>query len=97
MDVSDHETVNLARLQSGAEGTLAVLTELLLQVQPMPEARGVVLLFFDRLELAVKAASEARRDKVAACDLMDRRLIEIARDLDTRYESMLPRGAEALL
>lgn len=97
LDVSDHETVNLARLQSGAEGTLSVLTELLLQVQPMPESRGVVLLFFDRLESAVKAAAEARRDKVAACDLMDRRLIEIARDIDTRYESMLPRGAEALL
>ena len=28
---------------------------------------------------------------------MDRRLIEIARDLDPRYETLLPRGAEAML
>jgi FAD/FMN-containing dehydrogenase/Fe-S oxidoreductase len=90
-------TVDLARLQAGAEGTLAVLTEITLKVEPIPAARGVVLLFFEKLELAARAAIEARRDQVAACDLMDRRLIEIARELDPRYEAMLPRGAEALL
>ena len=93
----DHDVVDLARLQSGAEGTLSILTEATVKVEPMPGARGVVLVFFERLELAARAALDARRDNVAACDLMDRRLIEIARELDPRYESMLPRGAEALL
>jgi FAD/FMN-containing dehydrogenase/Fe-S oxidoreductase len=93
----DHDHVDLARLQSGAEGTLSILTEATIKVEPMPGARGVVLMFFEKLELAARAAIEARRDNVAACDLMDRRLIEIARELDPRYESMLPRGAEALL
>ncbi len=93
----DHESVDLARLQSGAEGTLSILTEATVKLEPMPGARGVVLVFFERLELAARAALDARRDNVAACDLMDRRLIEIARELDPRYESMLPRGAEALL
>jgi Fe-S oxidoreductase/FAD/FMN-containing dehydrogenase len=93
----DHDHVDLARLQSGAEGTLAILTEATVKVMPMPAARGVVLLFFEKLELAARAAIDARRDQVAACDLMDRRLIEIARELDPRYESMLPRGAEAML
>ncbi|MEQ1825092.1 MAG: FAD-linked oxidase C-terminal domain-containing protein [Pirellula sp.] len=93
----DHDTVDMARLQSGAEGTLSILTEVTVRVEPLPAARGVVLLFFEKLELAARAAIDARRDNVAACDLMDRRLIEIARELDPRYESMLPRGAEALL
>lgn len=93
----DHEHVDLARLQSGAEGTLSILTEATVKVVAMPGARGVVLMFFEKLELAARAALDARRDNVAACDLMDRRLIEIARELDPRYESMLPRGAEALL
>jgi len=93
----DHEHVDLARLQSGAEGTLSILTEATVKVEAMPGARGVVLMFFEKLELAARAALDARRDNVAACDLMDRRLIEIARELDPRYESMLPRGAEALL
>ena len=93
----DHEHVDLARLQSGAEGTLSILTEATVKVEAMPGARGVVLMFVEKLELAARAALDARRDNVAACDLMDRRLIEIARELDPRYESMLPRGAEALL
>jgi FAD/FMN-containing dehydrogenase/Fe-S oxidoreductase len=95
--VLDQDSVDLARLQSGAEGTLAVITEATLRVEPIPAARGVVLLFFEKLEFAARAALDARRDQVAACDLMDRRLIEIARELDPRYEAMLPRGAEALL
>lgn len=93
----DHDNVDMARLQSGAEGTLSILTEATVKVEPMPGARGVVLMFFEKLELAARAALDARRDNVAACDLMDRRLIEIARELDPRYEAMLPRGAEALL
>ena len=93
----DHDHVDMARLQSGAEGTLSILTEATIKLEPMPGARGVVLMFFEKLELAARAALDARRDNVAACDLMDRRLIEIARELDPRYESMLPRGAEALL
>jgi len=93
----DHDHVDMARLQSGAEGTLSILTEATVKLEPLPGARGVVLMFFEKLELAARAALDARRDNVAACDLMDRRLIEIARELDPRYESMLPRGAEALL
>ena len=95
--VLEDDQVHLARLQSGAEGTLSVMTELTLKVDPTPNARGLVLLFFEKLELAARGALEARKDEVAACDLMDRRLIEIARELDPRYEAMLPRGAEALL
>lgn len=93
----EDDLVDLARLQSGAEGTLSLMTELTLRIDRMPGARAVVLLLFEKLELAARAALEARKDEVAACDLMDRRLIEIAREMDPRYESMLPRGAEALL
>jgi FAD/FMN-containing dehydrogenase/Fe-S oxidoreductase len=95
--VLEDDQIDLARLQAGAEGTLSVLTELTLRVDRTPTARALVLLLFEKLELAARAALEARKDEVAACDLMDRRLIEIARELDPRYEAMLPRGAEALL
>lgn len=93
----DSQRLNLAKLQAGAEGTLAIMTEATLKVHRIPAARAVVLLFFDRLEAAAKAALEAQKDQVAACDLMDRRLLEIARETDPRYERLLPRGAEAML
>ncbi len=98
VDQSIHPNwVDLARLQSGAEGTLALITEATLRVEKIPTVRAVVMLFFDRLETAARMAMEARRDEVAACDLMDRRLLEIAREIDPRYNALLPRGAEAML
>ncbi len=73
------------------------MTEATIRLESKPAARGVVLLFFDRLETAARMALEARRDDVAACDMMDRRLLEIAREVDHRYSAILPRGAEAML
>lgn len=96
-EVLSDDYVDLARLQANAEGTLSVITEAKLRLFPMAPCRGVVLLFFDRLETAATAALEARRDRVAACDLMDRRLLEIARETDRSYASLLPRGSEAML
>ncbi len=95
--VLDGDQVNLARLMCGAEGTLGVITEATLRVEEIPKVRGLMLLFFSRLDTAAKAVLELGRDEVAACDLMDRRLLEIARETERVYESIIPRGAEAML
>ncbi len=95
--VLDGDQVNLARLMCGAEGTLGVITEATLRVDEIPKVRGLILLFFSRLETAAKAVLEFGREEVTACDLMDRRLLEIARETEPIYESIIPRGAEAML
>ena len=95
--VLDGDQVDLARLMCGSEGTLGVITEATLRVEQIPRVRGLMLLFFARLETAAKAAGELHREEVAACDLMDRRLLEIARETEPIYESIIPRGAEAML
>ncbi len=95
--VLDGDQVNLARLLCGSEGTLGVITEATLRVEEIPKARGLILLFFSRLETAAKAVLDIGRDDVAACDLMDRRLLEIARETEPIYASIIPRGAEAML
>ncbi|MEO8269818.1 MAG: FAD-binding oxidoreductase, partial [Aureliella sp.] len=95
--VLDGDQVNLARLMCGAEGTLGIITEATLRVDEIPKVRGLMLLFFSRLETAAKAVLEFGREEVTACDLMDRRLLEIARETEPVYESIIPRGAEAML
>jgi FAD/FMN-containing dehydrogenase/Fe-S oxidoreductase len=95
--VLDGERVNLARLLAGSEGTLGVITEATLRLDAIPAVRGLLLLFFSRLDTAAKAAMELPRDELAACDLMDRRLLEIARETEPVYETIIPRGAEAML
>lgn len=91
------DQVDLAKFLCGTEGTLALFTEATLRTEPMPGHRGVALLFFSRLELAARGAIAAVRQGVVACDLMDRRLLEIARETESRYEELIPRQAEAML
>ncbi len=93
----DGDRVDLARLMCGAEGTLGIITEATLRLDKIPEVRGIVLLFFERLDSAAKAALDIAGEDIAACDLMDRRLLEIVRDGEAEYAALLPRGAEALL
>jgi FAD/FMN-containing dehydrogenase/Fe-S oxidoreductase len=96
-DVLQDGQLDLARLLVGSEGTLALISQCTLKTEPIPKQRGLALLFFDRLESAAQAAGEASSLGLVACDLIDRRIISLARDLDDRYSRAIPREAEAML
>jgi FAD/FMN-containing dehydrogenase/Fe-S oxidoreductase len=93
----DNNQVDLTRLLVGSEGTLGIITEATLRTDPIPNQRGVILIFFRRMEVAAKLATEIAEIGVSACDLMDRRLLSIARETDSRFERMIPPDAEAML
>jgi FAD/FMN-containing dehydrogenase/Fe-S oxidoreductase len=96
-DVLADGELDLARLLVGSEGTLALITQATLKTVPIARHRGVALLFFDRLEAAATAAIAAKELGLAACDLMDRRILSLARDVDPHYARAIPREAEAML
>ncbi len=96
-DILEDGKLDLARLLVGSEGTLALFTEAVVKTDPLPQHRGVGLLFFDRLENAAIAALSISEHGVSACDLMDRRLLALARETDVRYDLLIPREAEAML
>lgn len=96
-DLVDNGVIDLAKLIVGSEGTLGLITEATLKVVAAPKHRGVVLLFFDRLDSAARAALEIGGMGIAACDLLDRRLLSLARESDPRFEMLIPRQAEAML
>ncbi len=96
-DLTHDGRIDLTRLIAGSEGTLAIITEATVETQPVPKHRGVILFFFDSLDRAMPAALEIIKKDVAACDLMDRRLLSIARKADKRFARLIPEPAEAML
>jgi FAD/FMN-containing dehydrogenase/Fe-S oxidoreductase len=96
-DVLGGGKLDLARLLVGSEGTLGLITEITVSVDPLPLHRSCVLLLFESLDQAAHAALEIAALKPAACDLMDRRHLSLARETDVRYELLIPGEAEAVL
>lgn len=96
-DVREDGHINLARLFTGSEGTLGLITEATLTTSPLPAAVGSALVFFDSLEKAAIAVQELLPLGPSACDMMDRRHLSLARENDPRYELMIPQVAEAVL
>ena len=96
-DLKQDKQIDLTRLFVGSEGTLGVITEATLKTVPIPKHRGVALLFFHRLDIAAKAAVEISKMGIAACDLIDRRLLSLARETNTDLYRLIPVDAEAML
>ncbi|MEM6364068.1 MAG: FAD-binding oxidoreductase, partial [Planctomycetota bacterium] len=93
----DAGRVDLAKFIAGTQGTLGILVDATLSTELIPAHRGVVLLFFHRLDLAMRAAVEALQHGPIACDVMDQRLLQIAREADKRFATVVPRSAEAAM
>ena len=96
-DVLEGDTLDLAKIVSGSEGTLALITEAVVATQPLPASRGVALLMFDRLESAARAVMEIVPLGPSACDLMDRRHLSLARESTVYYDGLIPPETEAVI
>jgi FAD/FMN-containing dehydrogenase/Fe-S oxidoreductase len=96
-DVLRDGHLNLVQLLAGSEGTLGLVTEATLRTEELPRHRGVVLLFFDSLDRASRTVLEVVEHQPSACDLMDRRHVSLVREAEPRFETLIPREAEAVL
>jgi D-lactate dehydrogenase (quinone) len=87
---------DLTRLIIGSEGTLAVITEAILKLTPLPEAKRTLQAVYAGMGDAARAVAAIMAQPVTPCALefMDRRAIEMIR---TYAEADLPRDAGALL
>lgn len=93
--MDDQGVVDLAKFYAGTQGTLGVMIDATIRTELIPAHRGVVLLFFHRLDSAMRSAVSALAHGPIACDVMDRRLLQIAREGEKRYADLVPREAEA--
>ena len=94
-----HENqIDMAKLLAGSEGTLAVFTEITLRTVDVPQVSAVVQLEFGSLEKMALAVLPIVESGASACELMDGRLIKIARDAFEQYRDILnPVSAASLL
>lgn len=70
-------SLDLAKLFTGSEGTLGLLTELRLRTVALPPATALGILYFPALEDALCAAMDLRSYDIAACELVDKVLLDL--------------------
>ncbi len=95
-DVLDAEHLDMARLLVGSEGTLGLFTEIVLRTIPLAAGRSAALFGFGSLDAALRAAQTALLSNPTACELMDRRLLGLARG-DANVAALVPVEVEAAL
>ena len=78
---SDHETLNLARLLVGSEGTLAWFRRLHLDLAPIPAHKTLGVCHFPTFYQAMEATQHLVTLQPSAVELVDRTMINLARDI----------------
>lgn len=68
---------DLAQLFAGSEGTLGLITQCRLRTVPLPKATALSILYFDSLEAALTGAMQLKDGGVAACELVDKVLLDL--------------------
>jgi FAD/FMN-containing dehydrogenase/Fe-S oxidoreductase len=95
--LTDH-ALDLPRLLVGSEGTLAFFTEATLKTMPLPGGCCVVLVNVKSLEQAVRICQRAIATGPSACELIDRRLLRLARGREIlAAEALISPAAEAVV
>lgn len=94
--VKDVAGYNLRDLFIGSEGTLGVITKVMLKLLPKPAARQTLLATFARMDAAAETVSAIIAAKIIPCTLefLDRKTIGCVEDF---AHVGLPRDAEAVL
>lgn len=88
-------SLDVTRLLAGSEGTLGLFTEAKLHTLPLPEHRALAAIMFGTTDAALNAMELLLDLEPSACDLLDRRLLSLAREDQSRWASVIHRDAEA--
>jgi FAD/FMN-containing dehydrogenase/Fe-S oxidoreductase len=99
LDEAEDGSVNLARLLAGSEGTLAVITETTVDLEPVPETKSMALLTYEDLLTATRDVAPILEHDPAAVEVLDDVLLDLARETEEFGDlvEMLPEGTRAVL
>jgi len=87
---------DLTKLMVGSEGTLGIITKIVIKLLPLPEAKKTMLVLFDSIDGAAQAVSAIIRGKIipTTLEFMDAMTIECVRKATGMS---LPEAARAVL
>ena len=74
-------TVNLATLLTGSEGTLAFTTEITIQLDDLPPAKNIMIVaHFNSIQESLEAVVVAMKHNLYTCELMDKTVLDCTKN-----------------
>ncbi|MEF8853507.1 MAG: FAD-binding oxidoreductase, partial [Haloarculaceae archaeon] len=98
-DARERGQVNVGRLLAGSEGTLAIVTEAQVSLEPVPETTSVVMLTYDGVLPAMRDVAPILEHDPSAVEVMDDVFLDLARDTGEFADLVetLPEGTDSTL
>jgi len=98
-DAEQRGEVNVGRLLAGSEGTLGIVTEATVSLEPIPNETSVVLLTYDDVLSAMHDVAPILDHDPAAVEVMDDVLLDLARETPEFKSAVgtLPEGTDSTL
>jgi anaerobic glycerol-3-phosphate dehydrogenase C subunit len=91
------DTIDLAQLFCGSEGTLACITEATLKTAPRPPQAASALLFLDSVEKVGEAVLALLECGPSMLEILEKALLDVARRSDPSLDRLLPPEVEITL
>jgi glycolate oxidase len=97
--VKDVTGYNLTQLITGSEGTMAVVTQIILRLIPLPKLRKDFLIPYRSIDQATQTVSEIIRDRIVptAIEFMERNSFELAESFTKRKLAFRDAAAHLLI
>jgi len=76
-----NQTINLATLLTGSEGTLAFTTEITLQLDTLPPSKNIMIAtHFNSIQESMEAVVIAMKHNLYTCELMDKTILDCTKN-----------------
>jgi len=96
-DLVKNGKLDLSKLIAGSEGTLAVVTKMRFRLTKKPAYNSLIVAYFDDIVSSSKAVQQILPMKPSGIEIMDKSLLQIAKDNDESLREKIPDGIDNVL